>query len=474
MWFRRDLRVESNPALEAAVALAEELRVKVVPLFVLDPELVRSGRANRMAFLYDALRSFRASGVPLVVRFGRSDDVVVSASEEFRSAAVVCTGDFSPLGRARDARVARRLSAVGLNLQTVGSPYLVDPGSIRKGDGTPFKVFTPFRRAWEQHLGERVSPRRSSKIVSASSVSWFAGTDLERSVGLGDIPQTPTGSSKVLPRATEGAAWSRLQAFLETNLHTYDAGRNIPALDATSRLSADLKFGLLHPAQIVPLLEGGGAGASVFRSELCWRDFYADVLWHRPETAHQPFNPAMEAMEVDTGALADERFDAWCHGRTGYPFVDAGMRQLLLEGWMHNRMRMVTASFLVKDLHLDWRRGAAWFMEQLVDADVASNQHGWQWTAGTGTDAAPYFRIFNPVSQGLKFDPSGAYIRRYVPELAPFSDREIHEPWSANGGGLFGGVDGYPAPIIDHADERRESLARLGALKHAGVSPHTP
>ena len=253
---------------------------------------------------------------------------------------------------------------------------------------------------------------------------------------------------------------------------TFFAQRRVGEL--ASRLSADLKYGLVHPRQIMPGLRGRGRGADVFRSELCWREFYADVLWHRPETARRALVTEMEEIRVDEGPAADDRFDAWRLGRTGYPFIDAGMRQLLREGWMHNRTRMAAASFLVKDLHLDGRRGARWFMDQLVDGDLASNQHGWQWTAGTGTDASPYYRVFNPVLQGKKFDPDGEYVRRYVPELRDMSTRFIHEPWSAplTAGALFDvdmaeGPASYPAPIVDHATERVEALARLAEIRSA-------
>ncbi len=207
------------------------------------------------------------------------------------------------------------------------------------------------------------------------------------------------------------------------------------------------------------IADSPSAGATVFRTELCWREFYADVLFARPDTVREPFVSSMRAIETDRGPSADARFEMWCRGQTGFPFIDAAMRQLLHEGWMHNRLRMATASFLVKDLHLPWQRGAKWFMSQLVDGDVASNQHGWQWTAGTGTDASPYYRVFNPITQGQKFDPDGTYIRRWVDELADVTGKAIHEPWT------IGGVPGYPAPIVDHAHERVVALERHAAAK---------
>jgi deoxyribodipyrimidine photo-lyase len=221
-----------------------------------------------------------------------------------------------------------------------------------------------------------------------------------------------------------------------------------------------LRWGQVHPRTLLAELNDSRAH-DVYRRELCWREFYADVLFHVPQSARQSLKPTMHAMRTDNGPTADARFAAWTEGRTGYPFVDAGMRQLLAEGWIHNRVRMVVASFLVKDLHLDWQRGASHFMQWLRDGDIASNQHGWQWTAGTGTDAAPYFRVFNPVTQGIKFDPNGDYVRKYIPELAQLPGASAHTPWDAP---LL--ADKYPERIVDHSVERNEALARLEELKN--------
>jgi deoxyribodipyrimidine photo-lyase len=231
---------------------------------------------------------------------------------------------------------------------------------------------------------------------------------------------------------------------------------------STSRLSPYLKWGCIHPRQLLAKL-GRSTAHEAFRSELCWREFYADVLWHRPDTVSQALIPAMRHMEIDVGPDADAAFGAWAEGRTGYPIVDAGMRQLAAEGWMHNRLRMIVASFLVKDLHLDWSRGARYFMTQLVDGDLASNHHGWQWVAGTGTDASPYFRVFNPVTQGERFDPEGDYVRRWVPELRSIAGPGVHRPWIQDDGPPAG----YPAPIVDHEQERAEALRRYAAVRDA-------
>ncbi|HEX8804863.1 MAG TPA: FAD-binding domain-containing protein, partial [Acidimicrobiales bacterium] len=276
----------------------------------------------------------------------------------------------------------------------------------------------------------------------------------------GDGVPAPPPVDADLPPAGEAAAERAARRFVDGPLERYGDDRDRPDLDDTSRLSPYLKWGCIHPRQLLARL-GRGRSHGVFRTELCWRDFYADVLWHRPDTVRQAFVPSMRAMQVDTGPGTDEAFAAWAEGRTGYPIVDAGMRQLRAEGWMHNRVRMIVASFLVKDLHLDWTRGARWFMRHLVDGDVASNQHGWQWVAGTGTDAAPYFRIFNPTAQGERFDPDGDYVRRWVPELRSVPGRAVHQPWR-----LPGGVPaGYPEPIVDHADERVEALRRYDRVR---------
>ena len=465
-WFRRDLRLADNPALSAAVAEANRTDGSVVPLFVLDPRLGSVSGANRLAFLYDALRSLQADGVPLIIRLGEPVREVSAIAAELGATVVMATADFGPYGRTRDDEVGQALQRGGATLQLIDAPYVIPPGTVRKGDGTPFKVFTPFKRQWEATARD-VTP---GPRIDAHLAPWWRDTVTE------EIPPRPAHASLKLPRASEAAAQERLGYFLATNLDGYDEQRNNPGADATSRLSADLKFGLLHPRQILPSLSRPGAGADVFRSELCWREFYADVLWHQPRTARFALVTAMESMEVDAGPTADERFDAWCMGRTGFPFIDAGMRQLLAEGWMHNRVRMAVASFLVKDLHLDWRRGASWFMRHLVDGDLASNQHGWQWTAGTGTDASPYFRVFNPTSQGKKFDPEGVYVRRYVPELATLANKFIHEPWLAPPAeqGLFDDSGSptsasYPSPIVDHAAERVESLRRYAAVRAASA-----
>jgi deoxyribodipyrimidine photo-lyase len=446
LWFRRDLRVHDHPALLEAAKDGP-----VTALFVLDDALRRPSGAPRMAFLYRSLRALdedlRAHGGALMVRRGDPANVLPSVAEEVGATSVHISADANPYGAARDERVAEALGDVPL--VRTGSPYAIAPGRVVKADGTPYLVFTPFSRAWAAHGWRAPADSR------ASSAQWA------NDPGTGVPADPPLAAGLVLPEAGEAAARRAWSAFRRDRLDNYAAVRDRPDLDATSRLSVYLKWGALHPRTLLGEL---GPGDSTFRTELGWREFYAAILHFFPDSAREYYRPELAAMTYDTGPQAHERLQAWKGGRTGYPIVDAGMRQLLGEGWMHNRVRMIVASFLVKDLHLEWAAGARHFMEHLIDGDLASNQHGWQWTAGTGTDAAPYFRIFNPVTQGRKFDPNGDYVRRYVPELRGIEGADVHEPWRRPGGG----PTGYVAPLVDHAAERTESLARYQAVRATG------
>jgi deoxyribodipyrimidine photo-lyase len=329
----------------------------------------------------------------------------------------------------------------------VDQPYTMALGSLRTTTGDPYQVFTPYWRRWLQ-LSVPACVRRPTEMHLVPDVR---SDPLPRSVA-------PTATAWQ-PQPGEAAAHEALDRFVGGQLAGYRQHRHHPAMDATSRLGPYLKFGCLHPRQVLERLDLDDRDHETFARQLAWRDFYADVLHAWPESAWKAFNPTVGRIPVDTGDRADERFAAWCAGNTGFPIVDAGMRQLVAEGFMHNRVRMIVASFLVKDLHLDWARGARYFLDHLYDGDVASNNHGWQWAAGTGTDAAPYLRIFNPIRQGAKFDPDGSYVRRWVPELADVSAAEIHAPHArANG------PRDYPLPIVEHATEREEALRRYGMI----------
>ncbi|MFI6587578.1 cryptochrome/photolyase family protein [Embleya sp. NPDC050493] len=445
LWFRRDLRLADHPALHAAAGTGfpgtgDGEPARVLPLFVFDPVLWDASGPARRAHLVDSLRALdedlRELGGHLVLRVGDPAREVPALVREVGAAEVHVSADFGPYGRTRDAAVA---AALDVPFRATGSPYAVAPGRVVKTDGTPYRVFTPFLRAWLEH-------GRPDPLPLPADLAW-ADTDAVAP------PAAPAPAGVRLPEAGERVARATWEAFRAHGLDRYRELRDRADLAGTSRLSVHLKFGEIHPRTLL-----AGRVDETFRAELAWREFYADVLWHHPETAREYLNRDMAGMRYDTGPDADALFDAWREGRTGFPFVDAGMRQLLAEGWMHNRVRMVVASFLVKDLHQEWTRGAAHFMRHLVDGDPASNSHGWQWTAGCGTDASPWFRIFNPITQGRRFDPDGDYVRRYVPELRAIAGKAVHEPWRI-------GVPGYPDPIVEHAEERRVALDRYEAIR---------
>jgi len=432
LWFRRDLRLADHPALAAAASDGE-----VVGLFVVDPRLWDRAGSARRAWVAASVRALQdATGGALVLRLGDPARVVAEVAAEAGARVVHVTAETTPYGRARDARVAAT---------PTGTPYAVAPGAVLTGQGTPYQVFTPFSRAWRAHGWEAPEP--------APAVTWRllpSGPDAVHRLDAA-LAEGPPG----LPAAGEAAAVDRWQAFLDADLADYAEARDRPDEDRTSRMSAYLKVGAIHPRRLLADLAGrGGDGVERFVTELAWREFYADVAWHRPDRTWTDLRPL--AIPYDDPG---DGLEAWRAGRTGFPLVDAGMRQLLHEGWMHNRVRMVTASFLTKHLHTWWPVGARHFLDHLVDGDLASNNHGWQWVAGTGTDAAPYFRVFNPVSQGRRFDPDGDYVRRWVPELAHLPGAAAHEPWRHPDGYDHG----YPARIVDLDVERRVALERYEA-----------
>ena len=451
VWFRRDLRVRDQPVFLAAADVAD----RALALFVLDPALLGPAGAARRTYLYRSLRALDAAlgGRLLVVR-GDPAEVVPRVVAAAGAATVHVAADFGPYGSRRDASVEKALAG---KLVRTGSPYAVAPGRVRKADGEPFRVFTPYHRAWAEHGHRPPAP------TDATTLTWLDPPD-----GLPVPDDEHVAAAR--PEAGEAAAHARWREFLDGPVDRYGSERNRPDRPGTSRMSVHLKYGEVHPRTLLAgLASRRSDSARTYRTEIVWREFYADVLFHRPDSARRNYDRAFDALPLASGKGAQERFEAWCAGRTGFPIVDAGMRQLRAEAWMHNRVRMIVASFLVKDLHLPWWWGARHFMRLLVDGDLASNQHGWQWTAGSGTDPAPYFRVFNPVVQGERFDPGGEYVRRFVPELRGVAGKAVHQPWT-----LPGGLpEGYPAPIVDHRAERAEALARYERVKAARAAPTT-
>ncbi len=448
MWFRRDLRLLDNPALLASLSAARvedgATDGRVIPLFVLDPAIWHSAGPVRQAYLTAALAALDKSlNGNLLIRHGNPIDCVPDVVAATGASSVHIAADFGPYGIQRDAGVEVALGTVPL--VRTGSPYAVSPGRIMKDDGTPYRVYTPFFRAWMRHGW----PKPAADIPS--DVSWWQGM---KSQG---IPVAPDLGVLKLPEAGEQAAWERWEQFRTNGLATYPELRNRADLAGTSAIGHHLKWGEIHPRSLLAELSDDD---EVFRKELCWREFYADVLAQRPDTARVSLDPRFDK-EMPWATNVDDLFEAWATGNTGYPFVDAGMRQLRTEGWVHNRVRMVVASFLIKDLHIPWQRGASEFMYWLRDGDLASNSHGWQWTAGCGTDASPFYRVFNPVLQGQKFDPDGEYVRRYIPELAHLPGKSAHEPWLRPDGYL----GGYPERIVDHRVEREVALANYTVIK---------
>jgi deoxyribodipyrimidine photo-lyase len=462
-WIRRDLRLSDNQALTAALTGGGTL----IPLFVLDPALLASEYVGekRLAFLSDGLRrldaDLRVRGSQLIVRRGRPLAELGQVMAETGATAICAEADYSPYARRRDADVAAQLP-----LKLFAGLTVYPPQALLKEDGAPYKVFTPFSRRWKS-LNQVAAADLLPAPEKITRVPWVQSEP---------IPQEPVVQSSSFT-AGEAEGQRRLQAFcqgLQSPIHRYEVERNLLGRDGTSSLSPYLRFGMISARQAVVAAYQAGQTApdreaadsvEAWRNELIWREFYHAVLYHFPQVRSQSFRPNLRHIAWQND---ESQFDCWCQGRTGYPIVDAAMRQLAEMGWMHNRARMVTASFLAKHLLIDWRWGERWFMQQLIDGEPAANNGGWQWTAGTGTDAAPYFRVFNPILQGERFDAQGAYVRRWVPELAGAPLKYLHAPWKMpqqvqTQAGCVIGRD-YPRPIVDHAAARKRALAAFKAV----------
>jgi deoxyribodipyrimidine photo-lyase len=462
MWFRQDLRLSDHPALCAAAAAGD-----VIPLFILDDETPGEwaiGGASRW-WLHHSLAALMQD-VPLLLRRGRADVVLAQVVKETSASAVYFTRDYAPWSGALEQRVKSTCEAAGVACHRYGGFLLHEPESVRTGAGDYYKVYTPFSRVCFSKGEPRAARPRPSVTWARHALSAL---QLESLTLLPTQPNWATGLDRVWQPGEAGAK-AQLIRFLDDGLKGYAEGRDRPDQNHTSRLSAHLHWGEISPHQVWQATRqavdaSGGVldrDGEKFLKEVLWREFSYHLIHHNPDFPTKPFRREFADFPWAENDLA---LKCWQRGETGYPIVDAGMRELWATGIMHNRVRMIVASFLIKHLLLPWQHGERWFWETLVDADIAANAASWQWVAGCGADAAPYFRIFNPVLQGEKFDPRGTYVRRWVPELADVADEFVHKPWE-----MALPPKAYAAPLVDHAAARARALAALAQIKQAAVS----
>jgi deoxyribodipyrimidine photo-lyase len=478
MWFRRDLRLDDNAALHHALKHCR----RVVCVFIFDKDILDDlpRQDRRVSFIWDSLvqlgAALRAHGGALIVRHARAADEIPRLAHALQVQAVFANHDYEPAAVARDAGVAKSLKAQGQALHTFKDHVIFEKDEVLTGQGKFFSVFTPYKNAWLKRLhapdgGYFLKPYSIKKHASVLTVpSKTVALELPSLETMGFDPDW----RMALPAGLQGGA-SLFDDFKD-RIEDYEESRNFPAVKGPSYLSVHLRFGTVSIRQLVRFaLERSQAdtkpGAQVWLSELIWRDFYVQVLHHNPHVVDGAFKPDYDRIAWERGEPAQALFKAWCEGRTGYPIVDAAMMQINSTGYMHNRLRMIVASFLTKDLGIDWRWGERYFAEKLNDFDLSANNGGWQWAASSGCDAQPYFRIFNPTTQSEKFDPDGKFIKRYLPQLASLDKKNIHAPWLmepmlAKAAGVQIGTD-YPQPIVQHDQARKRTLARYAVVKKA-------
>ena len=483
LWFRRDLRTDDHAALYHALRAARQ----VWCVFVFDRDILDTlpVRDRRVEFIHDSLVELDArlselggshgiDGIGLIVRHARADDAIPALASQLGVQAVYANHDDDPAALARDARVRGRLADIGVALHTSKDHVVFERSELLTAAGSPYSVFTPYKSAWLKQLDDfyvaAYPVRRHAGALAAVPIALRQPLPT-----LADIGFEPTNLHRLrMPSGSTGAQ-ELLDDFLGQRIGRYHQTRDFPAVKGPSYLSTHLRFGTVSIRELAreawQRTHAGpdSRGAMVWLSELIWRDFYHQILHHHPHVAERAFKPGYERIRWEHGKHADALFAAWCDGRTGYPLVDAAMHQINQTGYMHNRLRMVTASFLVKDLGIDWRRGEAYFAEHLIDFDLAANNGGWQWAASTGCDAQPWFRIFNPVTQSEKFDAAGRFIRRYLPQLAALPDKLIHAPWLARpvdlaAAGVELGKD-YAAPLVLHDAARERTLQRYAVVE---------
>ena len=483
MWFRRDLRVSDNAALHLALKSCRQLHC----VFVFDCDILDGlPRADRrVAFIREslvqldqALRQLSGlAGSGLIVRHALASSEIVRLAGQLKAQAVFAARDYEPLALARDAQVKSALAQAGIAFQTCKDQVIFEGRDILTQGGTPYSVFTPYKNNWLSKLGAEHLRNHDCKPLACGLAERPPAYQADVP-SLNDIGFEASAASGLKIAAGLQGGSALFEDFFD-RMDDYHSSRDFPAIKGPSYLGVHLRFGTLPIRQLVATAWqrqlAGSQGAAVWLSELIWRDFYFSILANFPHVAQSAFKPEYDAIEWESGAAADALFAAWCQGRTGYPLVDAAMAQINQSGYMHNRLRMVVGSFLVKDLGLDWRWGERYFALHLNDFDLSANNGGWQWVASSGCDAQPYFRIFNPVSQSEKFDPKGKFIRRYLPQLAKLSDKSIHAPWTAKplelqAAGITLGQD-YPYPLVDHAAARQRTLQRYSVVKKADPPP---
>jgi deoxyribodipyrimidine photo-lyase len=472
VWFRRDLRLDDHAALAAALTSCRRVYCAFVfDRAILDPLLSAGLQADRrVEFIHRAVTeldgALRVLGGALIVRHDVAATAVPRLARELAVDAVFAGDDYEPYARERDAAVERAIVEEGRRLVRCKDHVIFEKSDVMTGDGRPYSVYTPYRNTWLRRVGDADVASHPS---TSSRDRLAAPREAERIPTLQELGFSPTNLAE-LKIPTGSAGGRQLFEDFRARIDQYDRTRDFPALRGPSYLSVHLRFGTVSVRELVRDARSlSSAGAKTWLGELVWRDFYQMILWHHPHVVDRAWRPEYDAIAWETGPQADASFAAWREGRTGYPLVDAAMAQINQTGYMHNRLRMVVASFLTKDLGIDWRRGERYFADHLNDFDLAANNGGWQWAASTGCDAQPYFRIFNPVTQSERFDPEGAFIRRYLPQLAGFTAREIHAPWLTSAArqreaGCVIGVD-YPTPIVDHAEARQKTLARYAVVK---------
>jgi deoxyribodipyrimidine photo-lyase len=480
VWFRRDLRAFDHAAMHAALTQSET----VYCVFIFDRAILDSLPHNdrRVAFIHssvqDLARQLQQLGGRLIALHAFSEEAIPRLAASLEVDAVFANHDYEPQAVQRDQTVGTALRRDGRVLLTCKDQVIFEKDELLTQGGTPFSVFTPYKKAWLKKLSLDQTDVYLAPYAIADHAARLALPSAEIDQQLPSLTSMGfTSSGTALPLAPGSTAASDLLEDFLPRMQQYHLRRDFPALKGPSYLSVHLRFGTISVRQLVRLAwdalrtAQGSEGAATWLSELIWRDFYFMILHHYPHVVTKAFKPAYDAIQWEAGADAEQAFQAWCEGRTGYPLVDAAMRQLNETGYMHNRLRMVSASFLVKDLGIDWRRGERYFAEKLNDYDLAANNGGWQWAASSGCDAQPYFRIFNPVTQSEKFDADGKFIRRYLPQLSRLDRKTIHAPWLASPStlveaGIQLGRD-YPQPIVLHDEARRRTLARYAVVKQA-------